>query len=69
MSELERFVIQCNIDKFTTLLAREIDPVERCMLEELLAEEEAKWQDMLAKPPAAGVREQIVPVASDESAS
>jgi hypothetical protein len=39
---MERFVAQCNIDRFEQMLRTTDDPAEQRLLEELLAEERAK---------------------------
>jgi len=50
---MERFVAECNINRFEQMLRAAADPAEQQLLEELLAEERAK----LTRADASGVSE------------
>ena len=52
---MERFVAECNINRFEKMLRATADPAEQRLLEELLAEERAK----LTRADASGVSEPV----------
>jgi hypothetical protein len=52
---MERFVAECNINRFEKMLRAAADPAEQRLLEELLAEERAK----LARADTTGVTEPV----------
>ncbi len=50
---MERFVAECNINRFEQMLRETTDPAEQLLLEELLAEERLK----LSHAAASGITE------------
>jgi hypothetical protein len=52
---MERFVAECNINRFEQLLRATTDPAEQRLLEEMLAEERAK----LTRADASGIADPV----------